>query len=247
MAYKQHVMACISMNRVNGPRRETMRAAVLAGMLLTVYASLSGCATIQDWDAIHGKVLSAETSEPIEGVVLVYHWIGTWASYVASSDQCYHLEAAVTDADGDFVIPAWKESLGNRQHRNLGSKRVFMKVAYKPGYRVSNLTYEKEAWEQDVVYLQRDKPKSSENQLWDLLDVIRNTECGDVQNIRRALQSTYLQIFHQADQLAKTDKEREIVDEIKYTIVRILGYSGYPPTTEEIDKFFSDHAERLPQ
>ena len=213
-------------------------------MFLSLFAALSGCAGIRSWDEIRGRVLDVEDQKPIEEVALVYHWKGTASSYVVSRDQCYHVESAVTDADGAFVIPAWKESFGNRQHRNLDPKWYFMAVAYKPGYRVSELSYKERVQRQNLFYLERYEPRIKEDQLWNLLDVIKRSECGDFVNKRRALQHMYLSIFRRANQLANTAKEKEIIDEMRYTIVRILGHSEYPPTEEAVNKFFGDHAER---
>lgn len=247
VAHKRHIRACLSPSRPNGTARKRTRIAATTAVLLALCAELLGCAGIRDWDTSRGRVLDAQTKEPIEDVVLVYHWKGTSGGFVASSDQCYHVETAVTDADGVFVIPAWSESFFNKQHLYLDPKWYFMAVAYKPGYRVSNLTYKNDAIQQHIVYLEKQKYQSRQDQLWDLLDLIRRSECGDVQNIRRALQSTYVQIYRQANEIAQTEREKAVLDEIKYTIVRILAYSKYPPTQQAIDTFFDPITDPPPQ
>lgn len=225
-------------------RQVKARHAVRAiALFLSLTAALSGCASIRSWDEVRGKVLDAETKEPIEGVVVVYHWKGTASSFVVSRDQCYHVESAVTDADGVFVVPAWKESFRNRQHRYLDPKWYSMKLAYKPGYRVSELSYKEQALRQNLYYLEKYEAKTREERLWYLLDVIRGSECGNPENMRRALQRIYLAVYDQASALASDARHKEIIDEIRYTIVRILGYSEYPPTEEAINKFFGDHTE----
>lgn len=92
---------------------------------------LHGCYSIpvRDWEAMEGVVLDAQTNEPIEGAIVIAHWEGT-DRY--STTQCFHSEIAITDENGRYLIPAWRNT--GRSASAFIEQIRFIKRAYKYGY-----------------------------------------------------------------------------------------------------------------
>lgn len=239
------------MTRVNGPGRKSTRVASITAVLLALYASLSGCAGIHDWDAMRGRVLGAENKGPIRDVVVVYRWIGTASNFAGTSDVCYHLESAVTDANGLFVIPAWSESLLNWQHLVLGAKRYWIAVAYKPGYVVSDLTYKEEALRQHIVYLEKQKSQSREDRLWDLVGLIGRTDCEPASEPaseqRQKILGFYRAIYREAVGSSQTSDDQKILEKLEYDLASRWDDSGASPTREEARAIFKNQLKPLLQ
>lgn len=96
-------------------------------------ATLAGCALAppREVPAQTGRVLDEETRLPIEGAIVVFRWQGTGTkAFVDTQTVCYHVESAVTDAEGRYVTAPWKEE---SRYRDLSMKRV-LDTAYKAGY-----------------------------------------------------------------------------------------------------------------
>jgi len=55
-----------------------------------------------------GKVIDAETKEPIEGAVAVAVWMSNQFGLVESHEVFAEAKEAMTDKDGEFVIPGYK-------------------------------------------------------------------------------------------------------------------------------------------
>ena len=73
-------------------------------LVIVALFPLSACGL--SGSAIKGQVLEAETNKPIPGAIVVVRWHGTWAP-PAGTSTCYHVESAMTDAEGRYKTPAW--------------------------------------------------------------------------------------------------------------------------------------------
>ncbi len=84
------------------PRRRTLRTALV---LLALWLC-SGCAFVHRYDAQCGRVFDADTGEPIEGAAVVglYHTVS--ASPGGDVRRWAATQETVTDADGEFCLPA---------------------------------------------------------------------------------------------------------------------------------------------
>jgi hypothetical protein len=56
---------------------------------------------------IAGRVVDAQTKQPIEGAVVVANWTSTSPAGPESREGCDHSDAAVTGSDGAFAMDAW--------------------------------------------------------------------------------------------------------------------------------------------
>ncbi len=201
----------------------------------------------KNWEAIQGNVLDAQTNESIEDAWVIYHWKGNSTALVASAVVCYHVESAQTDSNGRFVIPAWNESLQNSRHIYLTDKSRWYKVIFKPGYRESSRTSKEDSYRQHRYYLEKYEAKTREDELWYLLRVIRQSQCGSPHNMRIAIQEMIVSIYLHATQIAKTTEEQEIIDEMEVTIVGFLDETDNHPSEESVKKFYKKYTEELSQ
>ena len=92
-----------------------------------VAALLAGCGMVGL--PFSGQVTDAETGEPLEGVIVVALWEGHVNPIADSTQICYHVETAVSDAVGHFRIPGW---IGGK-FGVMGS--YISTVSYKKNYR----------------------------------------------------------------------------------------------------------------
>lgn len=89
------------------PRRWVRAFAVgtACGLLLFVSACIGN-----DWGApaIHGVLVEQGSNKPLAGAIAVARWEGIPQSLGGHGGACVHIDTAITDAEGKFVIPAWQ-------------------------------------------------------------------------------------------------------------------------------------------
>jgi len=95
---------------------------ILFGFLIL----LSGCGPLIRYDGTYnGKIIDADTGEPIEGVVVLGVWKRVYPGIAGSFRNFYDARETVTDEKGDFSIPGMGLSIF------LDSMRVMI---FKAGY-----------------------------------------------------------------------------------------------------------------
>ena len=100
---------------------------VVIGVLLSACAGTLAPREVVYWPAIRGQVLEDGTEQPIPGAMLVARWSGVGAY---SHSECFHVEAATSDAQGNYVIPAWT----NHDDSNRLTYQSVQLTVYAPGY-----------------------------------------------------------------------------------------------------------------
>lgn len=162
-------------------------------------ATLASCALAppREVPAQIGRVLDEETQQPIEGAIVVFRWqgVGTKA-FVDTQTVCYHVESAVTDAEGRYTTASWKEE---SRYRDLSMKQV-LDTAYKAGYmhtRTDRTTGDQT--------LRKDNRGSKERlEYLDRAAVF----CPGADESMRKLLPLYKALYAEASDLAKTNEER---------------------------------------
>lgn len=97
-----------------------------------------------------GRVIDADTKEPIEGAVVVAIWYREYDGHPAGTKSFLHdVRETLTDKGGQFEIPTYKESYENMSHcrekdtEGAGSMKLFITgptirepnfIIYKPPY-----------------------------------------------------------------------------------------------------------------
>jgi hypothetical protein len=142
-------------------------------------------------------VLDEETRLPIEGAIVVFRWQGTGIkAFVDTQTVCYHVESAVTDAEGRYVTAPWKEE---SRYRDLSMKQI-LDTAYKAGYvhtRTDRTTGDQ--------YLRRDeRGVKARLEYLDRAAVF----CPDADESMRKLLPLYKALYAEASNLATTNEER---------------------------------------
>ncbi len=105
-------------------------------ILIFISILLSGCFSyVARYDSSYGgKVIDADTREPIEGVVVLGTWYESIPTIAGAIGKFYDAEETVTDKNGEFSIPGRGLSILG----NLESMRVLI---FKAGYN-----YESGPW-----------------------------------------------------------------------------------------------------
>jgi hypothetical protein len=76
-------------------------------LLSIITFSYSGCAIYHQYGSYYGKIVDAETKQPLEGaVILAYYY--TWLHASPGGPSVYFLDTqeVVTDKNGEFRIPS---------------------------------------------------------------------------------------------------------------------------------------------
>jgi hypothetical protein len=83
-----------------------MRALARFILLTTLMISVFGCASLIRHDGDYrGRVVDADTQQPLEGVVVLGTWSELHPNLAGGSHTFYDARETVTDRNGDFSIP----------------------------------------------------------------------------------------------------------------------------------------------
>jgi hypothetical protein len=74
-------------------------------LILLVAALFSGCTITHKYDAYHGKVIDAETKQPIEGAAVLIVYRTQQFGLAGSVSQFADAQETLTDKNGEFRIP----------------------------------------------------------------------------------------------------------------------------------------------
>ena len=109
----------------------------IALLLLSVFVGGAQAATMLDVPFLYSavetraRIIDEQTGQPVEGAVVVAQWIlrGYWAS-----EYTLHIAEAVTDQNGEFVIPAWgpKPRWPDTALKHFSPQLLIFKHGYKP-------------------------------------------------------------------------------------------------------------------
>lgn len=186
------------------------RAYFLAALFLL---PIQGCATAPQFLPITGQVIEEGTNKPLPGVIVVAHWLGTVSGFGGhGGTSCRHVETATTDDQGRYRLAFWEDR---------GPTVVY---TYKVGYERS-VGFGKVRTVERVLDIMKLFGGTRSEQLkyqWHMVDVTRCTEALDS---KRNLLLLYRALYANAQVLAESTKDQEIVDSLLSEIETIeLGY-----------------------
>jgi hypothetical protein len=98
--------------------------------LLLAFAFLSGCAVSHTYGPYKGKVVDAETEEPIEGAVLFMEFTTRAPNPGGATASFADAKEVLTDKNGEFFLEHTVTTLRPGQHWGPWPKTII----YKPGY-----------------------------------------------------------------------------------------------------------------
>lgn len=102
--------------------------------LLLCLQFLCGCSVIYYDGDYHGKVIDADTREPIEGAVVLGEWDKAYPTPGGQIHSYYDARETVTDKNGEFTI----KGMGLRVMTFLEKMSV---IIFKAGYQKIGLAY----------------------------------------------------------------------------------------------------------
>ena len=187
----------------------------IGALLLVSCFLLVGCGSepLRSWPEIRGRVLDAETEEPIEGVIVNMYTYGNLWAVVDSQSVCYRVETATTDKRGRFVIPSWSEGLkfsaARLKHR---SERVF-----KAGYVESKKTYKMQSYRSGVWY--QEKFRGTQREWFEYLkQSAMSTICSGASTTLQETLPMLNAILREVERLQDSPEKENLAEWLKYDI-----------------------------
>ena len=180
---------------------------------------LAGCGmmtalTSHKWPAVDGRVIDEIQDSAIQDAIVVALWRGKENS---STNRwiCYHVEYTLTDKKGDFEIPSWRET---KEYKHIFDKSITI-LAFKPSYRTSELTTAIPTNKNYIYYLALTRNNNTkewrDERLRYLQKLIGQTSCDIQGNSKANLQQLYSMIVAEAEGIALTEDERQVVNQLK--------------------------------
>jgi hypothetical protein len=112
-------------------------------LLIGISLSLPSCAHAVRYDGPYeGKVIDADTKEPIEGVVILGTWYTSQFSPAGATHNFYDAKETITDKNGAFSIPG----MGLKVLSNLDPIDI---VIFKAGYE--HISGSWESFKKDIL------------------------------------------------------------------------------------------------
>jgi len=108
-----------------------MRTRIATISLVLLFILTSGCAIVQRYGPYYGKVIDAETKEPLEGAAALVECNTQSYGPGGSNDNYVDAQETVTDKNSEFRIPVFT-IWTFRPLQNFASYVVF--TVFKPGY-----------------------------------------------------------------------------------------------------------------
>jgi hypothetical protein len=100
-------------------------------VLTIVTVAWAGCATLGEAEGPwRGQVVDAETSLPLEGVVVLAVWERITPGVVHEARDFHDVDEVTTDAEGRFILPGRNLSMANPFVRIEGPKVTMFKAGY---------------------------------------------------------------------------------------------------------------------
>ena len=141
-----------------------MKNIILLTGLVVGFCLLSGMSLFRGGQAylrsFEGKVVDTETKEPIEGAAVLAVYYGSTDSIAGSSHYAVDAQETLTDANGEFKIPAQTVKLKDVSGKPRGKLMIF-----KPGYgvfprhKLSDAVGENKSWPPPEKYIVCELPK----------------------------------------------------------------------------------------
>jgi hypothetical protein len=112
---------------------------ITVALLLISYSRPAECGKgwlIYHESAFKGRVIDAETKEPIEGAVVVAKYKKNVYAFVESQSWMFDVREALTDGNGEFSIPSKWDLM---QPLSVADETKF--IVWKPGYKPEDFLF----------------------------------------------------------------------------------------------------------
>lgn len=186
-------------------------------MIAVLLAITSGCGiTGKKYREHIGRALHETRDTPLPHTYIVALWQGKKTKGNSESEVCYHVEQTRADDKGYFTIPQWREP---SEYEDLNDKTIHI-AAYRKRYRTSELTSEILTDKNYIYYLTKpriadDDKQAREKRLRYLQSLVGRTTCDLQGDSKVNLEPMYRAIVAEAEQIAVTDQDQQIVQKLK--------------------------------
>lgn len=211
--------------------------------LMLLIAFQSACGEMpKTWPEIRGQVLEYDTNKPIEGVHVVTKWKGG-GGVVDYQSVCYHMEGAVTDKNGNFIIPTFNESLD----AGMLTDKYMLYTIYKPGFEV--YTDPRQAYRKntDTTWFMKKYEGNADERFSYFRELMPSLICSNAGVSKRNAYPLHRDVFYEAKKLAKTEEQRETVEWLRRIAARVAVWPENSNedqyTEEQIELFLRDHLQ----
>lgn len=179
-------------------RRWFIGIATIAALVLFVLSR--GCSFAGG--PVSGLVRDIDTLQPIAGAMVVAQWEGTAMGPVHSRSVCFHVETAVSDADGRYRMPFWFQA--PPVWSVYGTTTI--RDAYLPGYE-SVRTHQTQSESPEDVFMKKYAGSDAERFEYISRGVFGAMTCGHAGSSARNLYPVLRAAFREAKALASSAKE----------------------------------------
>jgi hypothetical protein len=186
-------------------------------LVILLLAMVTACGiTGKKYPEQMGRVLHETQDIPLPHTYIVALWQGKKAKGNSESTECYHVEQTRADDKGYFTVPQWREP---NDYEDLEDKTIHI-AAYRKRYRTSELTSEILTDKNYIYYLTKpriadDDAQAREKRLRYLQSLVGRTTCDLQGESKVNLEPMYRAIVAEAEQIAVTDQDRQIVQKLK--------------------------------
>jgi hypothetical protein len=173
---------------------------------------LSACAggsPPRHWPEKYGRVLEYGTNKPLNNVIVIAHWQGTGGAMHAQTN-CFHIETATTNENGEFKLPSYYEGFGD----SLLNHRHVLLYFYKAGYEDANNIYGP-YYKHKNHYLNMFKGSNSTRVKY---FSGKSFDCGNKKRDKALLLPLYKSIYKELNKIARSEDERKTLSSYQYLI-----------------------------
>ncbi len=190
-------------------------------LTFSVLVLLSACSL--SGEAIDGKVIEEGSGKPILDAIVVARWIGDLPGIADSKTVCYHVLSAKSESQGNFGFPAWQKKAIDWQ-RKIKRGHGYVS-AHKAGYEFVST-------EADYTAHLKAFNGTRAQRLKYLVRVLGGTRCGSQDESERNLHPLYKALHEEGREIAVTEKDKELVDTLRYWVSFVLLDMSKPTTRD---------------
>ena len=195
-------------------------------LIFPLFISLSACSDLpKTWPKFQGQVLEYSTNKPIEGVHVIVKWEGG-VGIVDYQSKCYYMEGAITDTEGNFIIPEFNESLST----GMISSRYMLHTIYKSGFEVYTPPSQTYRINTDTTWFMKKFEGTTDERFKYFRELMASLICSNAGISKRNAYPLHREVYFEAKKLAETDEQRETVEWLRDIAA---GVAVYPANSYE--------------
>jgi hypothetical protein len=227
--------------------RTVARLSLLLLLCMSFAAAAGPIPRLLHGERMAGEVVDADTGKPIAGAHVAFLWrsgiIPHGFTGHNSREICYHAAATVTDANGHFTVPAWKE-WSNYDVRSAAPTVLVYVKGYRPLQRMTGRGSERRPVEHlDERYALPRFSGTTEERLNLLFWGLANQGCDYGGESQKSLYAMLKAIYEEARSVARSPTELQSLDsfatEAAYAALA-LDPSG-PARDEDVRRFIEEN------